>query len=675
MSSRDRSRSLGYQPALDGVRALAVAMVLFFHAGFTWMGGGYLGVSIFFTLSGFLITTLLLVESERTGRVSFGNFYSRRIRRLLPASLLCLVAIIIAYWLGEFHLVPGMRGQLWGAFGEVYNWVRIDGSSSYADLFGKAPVLVSPLEHYWSLAIEEQFYIVWPVTAWLLIRRARRRGTDAFRAILLATVIVAIVAPIITALWSPEVGYWSTPTRLGELLVGASAAAWHHRGGRLPPWSRWLALVAIAMLFVLAARLPVSSGPAYTGWMTPLALISATLLLALQVPGQLRSVLSLRPVVWIGRVSYGLYLFHWPVFVLLRTHGWHLDEPLGFAVAVAITVVITAVSFYALEQPIRAAKWAPSRTFIAATMGGVLAATAIAIMPISRGFLEINQHALDEAAIDPIGSAGTLVPLRPSTSTTTTATTGEGSPTSASASVTSTLPVEPLTIALPPLPIRPVRVLIVGDSTAQSVAQGVATWIAAHPGYAQLDVLWCPGCGFLRGGTIVDYEGAEKKSAVVVRKDLPQRVALLAPDIVVLMTSIDDIATRQWTETEGPLTPFDAIFRDRLRRSYSDLTAAVLAMGVPSVVWVVPPVPHGMWITPELHEVERYAVQHDVIREVVADGGDAVTAVDIEQWMTRTGHADDNSWRPDGTHFAESAAEQLATEYLGPWLVLAALNP
>ena len=667
-----RARSLGYQPALDGVRAIAVVMVLFFHAGFAWMGGGYLGVSIFFTLSGFLITTLLLVETERTGRVSFGNFYSRRIRRLLPASLLCLVAIVVTYWSGEFNLVPGMRNQLWGAFGQVYNWVRIEGSSSYADLFGKAPILVSPLEHYWSLAIEEQFYVVWPVTAWLLIRRARRRGTDAFRSILLLTAICAVAAPIITAQWSPEVGYWSTPTRLGELLVGASAAAWHHRGGRLPSWSRWIALIAVATLCVLAARLPTSAGPAYTGWMTPIALISAALLLSLQVPGQLRSLLSLPPVVWVGRVSYGLYLFHWPIFVLLRAHGWRLDDLSGFALALSITVAITAVSFYAVEQPIRTATWQPRRTFVAATSVAMLAATAIAIVPVSRGFLEPNQQVLDDAAIAPLDSAGTLVPLTPST---TTAVEGATStPVSVSVPVSSTLPVEPLTIALPVLPVRPVRILLVGDSTAQSVGQGIASWIVAQPGYAQLDVLWCPGCGFLRGGRIVNYEGAERKSTVVVNTDLPKRVARLAPDVVVLMTSIDDIATREWRETEGPLTPFDALFRERLRRSYSDLTAAVLALGVPSVVWVIPPVPHGMWITPELHEIDRYEVQHDVIREVVAQGGDGVSAVDLDQWMARSGHDGDNSWRPDGTHFSESAADQLATEYLGPWLVLAALN-
>ena len=177
----------------------------------------------------------------------------------------------------------------------------------------------------------------------------------------------------------------------------------------------------------------------------------------------------------------------------------------------------------------------------------------------------------------------------------------------------------------------------------------------------------------MRGGTITNYDGAEQRSAVVVEQQLPKRVKALAPDVVVLMTSIDDIASRQWADTEGPLTPFDALFRERLRQSYDQLTDELLAMGVPAVVWVVPPVPHGYWTTPELHETDRYEVQHSVIREVVDEAPDGVSLVDLDDWMARSGHDDDNAWRPDGTHFAEAAADQLATEFLGPWLLLAAL--
>ena len=180
----DGSGTIAYQPALDGLRAVAVVMVLLFHAGFGWMHGGYFGVSMFFTLSGFLVTSLLLTEADTTGKVSLGRFYARRARRLLPASLLCLVAIVVASALGEFSLVPNLSRQLTGAVLQVYNWVQLSGGSSYTALFASAPALTSPVEHYWSLAIEEQFYLLWPLVLGPLALRARRRGKSVLLPVL-----------------------------------------------------------------------------------------------------------------------------------------------------------------------------------------------------------------------------------------------------------------------------------------------------------------------------------------------------------------------------------------------------------------------------------------------------------------------------------------------------------
>ena len=156
-------------------------------------------------------------------------------------------------------------------------------------------------------------------------------------------------------------------------------------------------------------------------------------------------------------------------------------------------------------------------------------------------------------------------------------------------------------------------------------------------------------------------------------EELPRRVTELAPDIVVLMTIMNDIATRQWTESEGPLRPSDPVFRERLSQSYSGLTDDLLDMGVSSVVWVIPLVPTIVWTGPEHYERHRYEVQHDVIREVVANAGEGASVIDLELWMTRTGHLEDNSWRPDGTHFSEASALQLVTEYFGPRLLLSVL--
>ena len=163
------ARSLAHQPALDGIRALAIALVLCFHAGFGWMHGGYFGVSVFFTLSGFLITMLLLTELQAGGTVSLRRFYARR----LPASTACVLAVLAARALGEFQLVAGFSAQMRGAVAQVSNWVQLAGSSSYSALFAQSAALVSPVAHYWSLAIEEQFYLLWPVVAGPCCDRSR----------------------------------------------------------------------------------------------------------------------------------------------------------------------------------------------------------------------------------------------------------------------------------------------------------------------------------------------------------------------------------------------------------------------------------------------------------------------------------------------------------------------
>ncbi|CAN5544509.1 acyltransferase family protein [soil metagenome] len=661
MSMPPRSGRLGYQPALDGVRAVAVLMVLCFHAGFGWIGGGYLGVSIFFTLSGFLITTLLLMESERTGRISFVGFYRRRLQRLLPASLLCLLLIVALCWLGEFRLVPNMRGQLVGAIGDFYNWTRIAGTSSYTQLFSQSPVLVSPVEHYWSLAIEEQFYLVWPPLVWVIVRAGRRPANVVYRLCLL-TGVVAVASPLLSAS-APNFAYWSTPTRLGELLVGAAAAAWHARGGRLPDWCRWLAIASMTALIVLAARLPVGSGPAYSGWMAPIALISAVLILSLQTQGAMRSLLSLAPLVWVGRLSYGIYLYHWPVFVLLRAHGWHLDRPRGLVVALAITTALATVSYFVVERPVRLATWAPRRTFGTAALAAAVALVAVIALPASRGFLQANESVLDAAAIQPADSLADLLPTPTSPSTTSPSTTS------------------PLRIALPAVPSRPVRVLVVGDSTAWMVAQGLADFAVDHPQHAQVSLLWYPGLGFMLDGTIVSFESVAivEQSAVVLHDDLPQRIRELKPDVVLLMSTIYDLGNREWNETEGPLTPYDAAFRERMVGWYQQITDDLVAMEVPTVVWVVPPTPHGEDLyAPEMGERARFEVQHEVIREVVENSTtnvrQGVQLVDLDSWLDRAGHAESDWWRPDKVHFSEESAHQLAVDYLGPWLIAAALG-
>ncbi len=393
-------RPLAYQPALDGVRALAVSLVLLFHLGLTWVPAGYLGVSVFFTLSGFLITTLLLNEARSSGSVSFRRFYARRARRLLPAGMAVLLLVVVARWSGQFALAPGLRGDLLGASLQVFNWVQLAGTSSYGALFGQAAVFTSPIEHYWSLAIEEQFYLLWPVTLIALWRWSARRGRSVFGPLVVLVVVFATLAPLIGWWFGPDAAYWSTPSRFPELLIGAALAAWLHGRPRVPDRMALLAPSALAVIVVCSVVLPSGSGPAFTGWLTPFALVSAALVLGLQVQGPVRTMLSWWPLVWIGKVSYGLYLVHWPVFVLLRQHGWNTTSWGGALVAVTITAALTAMSYIALERPVREARWSPARTARTAAVATAVLLGVVVAVPVGRGFLEANTAVLDKASID-----------------------------------------------------------------------------------------------------------------------------------------------------------------------------------------------------------------------------------------------------------------------------------
>ena len=295
----------------------------------------------------------------------------------------------------------------------------------------------------------------------------------------------------------------------------------------------------------------------------------------------------------------------------------------------------------------------------------------------------------DQAAIDTRVPTETLVresttSVAPSTtvgrSTTGTSTTPIDSETTGvtSTELATTTTVGEEVLPLPPPPNRPVRILMVGDSTGFYVGQGLAAWAVAHPQHAQTDLLWCQGCGFVLDGRVTSFDAAPfvERSNDVVRREVPETVARLHPDVVVLMTTIDDIADREWSPDEGVLTPFDPRFRERMRAQYATLTASLVAAGVPTVVWVVPPIPTTMFDTADLGERARYMVQHDVIREVAseaASAGGGVKVAEMAQWFADAGHDGDAEWRPDGTHLTEESAGWLADRWLGPWLVGAAI--
>jgi peptidoglycan/LPS O-acetylase OafA/YrhL len=375
------SHGIGRLPALDGVRGMAVVAVLLFHGGFTWARGGWLGVSIFFTLSGFLITNLLVSEWSATGTISLPTFWSRRFRRLMPAALAGLAVIALYGWLfASPEQLRHLRGDLFAALGYVANWRFLLTDLSYADLFA-AP---SPVQHFWSLAIEEQFYVVYPLVAFGALRLGGRRTLT------LVLSGAAVVSLVVAALQRANLDrvYYGTDTRMLELLAGALFALWwsaspRRRAGPRPGVPRLLLSVtgvaALAASVLLWPNIGQADRSVTRGVLPLQAVLSVLLIAAASRPTLLARVFAWRPLVGLGLISYGLYLYHWPIFLVLTPERTDLSTGPLFAVRIAATLAAALTSYVLLEQPIRRRRVLLTRRMVTsavmAGVAGVLVAT------------------------------------------------------------------------------------------------------------------------------------------------------------------------------------------------------------------------------------------------------------------------------------------------------------
>lgn len=351
--------SLSYRPALDGLRAVAVIAVMIFHGASSALPGGWLGVDLFFVISGFLITTLLLTERDRWGSTDFVSFWAGRARRLFPA-LAVMIAVVLV--LSSVLTMPARRAAVGtdalAAIGYVANWNFLSGNETY---FG-AVTEPSPLLHTWSLAVEEQFYIVFPFVVVILTRFCGRR----MRVLALAAA-ACLSAGWMAYLYAPAVSldrvYYGTDTRAQELLIGAAFAALLMIGERVTQRvataCRWLALPAV--LVVVAAFVWWDENRTFTfrGGLLIFSVLSAIVIVACwtRAPGRLTRALGSRPMRSIGLVSYGLYLWHWPVMVFLDEARAGFGGVVLLLLQLAITGILAAASYRWIEMPIRRNGW------------------------------------------------------------------------------------------------------------------------------------------------------------------------------------------------------------------------------------------------------------------------------------------------------------------------------
>lgn len=389
----DRSSHIA---SLDGVRAVAVLAVVGFHFGLGWLQGGFFGVDVFYVLSGFLITSLLLAEGRRRGTVGLGSFWLRRARRLLPCLALVLVAVSLCVrFLAPAGTYPGYRMDALSALFYFSNWWQIHTAGNYFEATGA----VSPLTHTWSLAIEEQFYLVWPVVV-LVVLRCCRTYTRAV-GVLLAVAIGGAVASAVEMALRYDAGasttrlYFGTDTHAQCILVGAALAcgiAWCSRQRTdpgpfptvtSPALRRALGasgVAGLAVLAILSVTLSGSSPFVYRGGFALCALAGAAVVLAASCGGSgpLNRILSLRPLVLLGVISYGVYLWHFPIDVFVTPARVGLSGLPLMGLQLTLTLAVATVSYLAVERPVvRRTFWRSLRAVLPASAG--LAATAAVV--------------------------------------------------------------------------------------------------------------------------------------------------------------------------------------------------------------------------------------------------------------------------------------------------------
>jgi peptidoglycan/LPS O-acetylase OafA/YrhL len=418
-----RAGSSGFRPDIEGLRALAVGLVLLYHVGLP-VRAGFVGVDVFFVISGFLITGLLLAELERTGRISWVRFVGRRIRRLLPAAVLVLA--VVSAW--SFVVVPGLRRREIGydvmaAATYVVNWVLARREVDYL----ASDAGPSPVQHYWSLAVEEQFYVLWPlllIVLALLVRRPSRRVVGgALGALVTASFAWSLYASHVL----PRQSFFTTTTRIWELGVGALLAVWlagrerpvrPARGSAAAGWAGLAVVVAVALLL-----------PTDIEWPSAWALLP-TLPTALVIwsgwqgdPGGPVRLLGARPLVVVGALSYSIYLWHWPAIVLGE---WTVSgatgerAPTWVPVVLGVAAVVPAwLSWRFVESPIHHGPWLRDRPRALLAAGPALSAVgvlaALALLPLRSPF----HTTPPDGRMPPLGDLGaaTVVLGRPADGT------------------------------------------------------------------------------------------------------------------------------------------------------------------------------------------------------------------------------------------------------------------
>ena len=660
MTAHGEHRTYAYRPALDGVRALAVTAVLLFHGGVAWLPGGFLGVDAFFVLSGFLITSLLLGEQATYGRIRLGAFWLRRARRLLPALLLVLLVVVYAYRdvLPPVELAL-LRGDGLAALGYVANWRMIyRGDDYFAQT--SAP---SPLQHTWSLGIEEQFYLAWP----LLVVGLLAIGLAKAHRVLFVLCLTGAAASAVTAaaLYDPLAvnrAYFGTDARAQALLVGCAVAVLlSSPRAQKQQWPAWIhdavgvaGIVSVVGLGWLWTHADGAAGWLYRGGFTLGALAVAAVLAhaVLSPDAAVGRVLGLSPLVWLGKISYGLYLWHWPLFGLLNADrtGLHGLQLLGLRLAT--TVAVAALSYVLIERPIRTGLW----PFRLPRLGPVVTGlgTTTAAIGVTGAFIVVATMPPVVNAFAPVGTAHAMVPIPPATG----------------------IHVAPVLRPARKPGVEP-RITFLGDS----VSWTLGTYLPSYPGL-NVTVRAIQGCGIARLPDIIQLGTGHTNYPGCPTWDARWRRAINAdnPDVAVILLDRWELMDRKLGEAYQHVG--DPQYNTYLTLEL-ELAVSIAGSRGANVVLLTAPYtrraerPDGGLYDEDLPE--RVDAWNRLLHAVAANHPGRVKVIDLNARVCPDGEftwtIDRLRIRSDGLHFTQDGVRRWIAPWLMPQLVAVAVGP
>ncbi len=504
-----------FRPDVQGLRAVAVALVVLFHAHVPGLGGGYVGVDVFFVISGFVITGVLLREHTSTGSTSILHFYARRVRRILPAATLVIIAAVIASYA---LLGPISGGQTAGDARWASLFLINVHFASTGTNYLSSQLPPSVLQNYWSLAVEEQFYLIYPTIFLVVAAVARRQGLRRRLGIVLGVAVVAsFVFSIVQTSSNPTAAYFSPFPRVWELALGGLVAVSTAHLRRVP------ALVAAVMSWlglgmILLAAVVFSPSTSYPGWRVALPVIGAALVIGGGVAttkNGAESLLRLRPFQWIGLVSYSLYLWHWPVLTIAAERRGTESLPVWDSLLwVLVSLGLAIVTYWLVENPIRHSAFLVSRRSASLVLGGCLIASSLTVATV-----ELHIHGGGTLATPGLAGLETSAPCPAPTKQELATLRGTG-PAAAHRVVD--------------------RVLLVGDSTACTMLPGLEA--VGAPVGVQIEDGAVIGCGVVSGQIaphIVDGANVNASTRLCQRRAdaAEQRAIRSGPPQVVLWAS------------------------------------------------------------------------------------------------------------------------------------------